>query len=331
MKKHFKAFAGFRIKEGLALFVLGLLFFSACSKPSIESADALYEKKQYAEAFKIYQSLSGKNPQAQYQLGRMYQIGEGIEQNIEESFKWYEKAAEQGHVEAQYQLGSMYQGREGIKQDFQEAFKWYKKAAEQGHVKAQLWLGHLYGFGSGIKQDSQEAFKWHKKAAEQGDADAQTLIALEYYLGRTAVNQNSKEAFFWFKKAAEQGKIGLHLALMYFSGDGVKRDHQEAIKWLKKAVNQGDDRAEIILKSIEGALRGDPEDQYNLGLIYFSGYYSGRENYQEGVIWLQKAARQGHRNALDYLSAIARAIEEHPSLLEQIALLGRISLTNKDS
>ena len=331
MKKHFKGFAGFRIKEGLVLFVLGFLFFSACSKPSIESADALYEKKQYAEAFKIYQSLSDKNPQVQYKLGNMYYYGEGVKQDYQEALKWYRIAAEQGHVEAQKRLGDMYNFGSDIKEDFQEAFKWYKKAAEQGHVEAQKWLGHLYSFGSGIKQDSQEGFKWYKKAAEQGDADSQTIIAAAYYSGASVVNQNSKEAFFWFKKAAEQGKIGLHLALMYFSGDGVKRDHQEAIKWLKKAVNQGDDRAEIILKSIEGALRGDPEDQYNLGLIYFSGYYSGRENYQEGVIWLQKAARQGHRNALGYLSAIARAIEEDPSLLEQIVLLGMISLKNKDS
>ena len=41
------------------------------------------------------------------------------------------KAAEQGLVQAQYNLGDMYEQGQGVRQDYAEAFRWYRKAAEQ--------------------------------------------------------------------------------------------------------------------------------------------------------------------------------------------------------
>ena len=42
--------------------------------------------------------------------------------------------AEQGSANAQFNLGGMYEYGEGVPQDYKTAAKWYRLAAEQGHV-----------------------------------------------------------------------------------------------------------------------------------------------------------------------------------------------------
>ena len=48
--------------------------------------------------------------------------------------------AEQGNVEAQYQLGLMYDEGQGVLKDHKTAMKWYKLAADQGHEGARHTL-----------------------------------------------------------------------------------------------------------------------------------------------------------------------------------------------
>ena len=76
---------------------------------------------------------------AQFNLGVMYYQGLGVEQDLKEAVKWYQKAADQGDVAmAQFNLGVMYEKGKGVEQDFKEAVKWYQKAADQGDAMAQL-------------------------------------------------------------------------------------------------------------------------------------------------------------------------------------------------
>ena len=65
-------------------------------------------------------------------------------QNYTEAFKYCKKSAEQGHEEAQFNLGYMYQYGQGIKQDYFKAVELYQKAAEQGYAKAQFILGLIF-------------------------------------------------------------------------------------------------------------------------------------------------------------------------------------------
>ena len=53
-------------------------------------------------------------------------------------------AAGQGFAAAQYNLGTLYENGDGVPQDKSEAAKWYRAAAEQGDEDAQfnlLWKG----------------------------------------------------------------------------------------------------------------------------------------------------------------------------------------------
>jgi TPR repeat protein len=56
---------------------------------------------------------SAGDAEAQYQLGRIYEFGEGIRPNAVSAVKWYRKAAEQELARAQYDLGRMYASGDG--------------------------------------------------------------------------------------------------------------------------------------------------------------------------------------------------------------------------
>ncbi len=104
--------------------------------------------------------------------------------NLDEAVKWYRKAADQGYAPAQFNLGWMYDRGEGVPQDYAEAVKWYRKAADQGLSIAQFYLGTMYDKGEGVPQDYAEAVRWYRKAADQDVQDAQFNLGAMYENGK---------------------------------------------------------------------------------------------------------------------------------------------------
>ncbi len=82
----------------------------------------------------------------------------------------FKLAATQGDASAQYNIGFMYDNGQGVVQDYAEALKWYKLAAAQGDADAQFNIGFMYSNGRGVVQDDAEAFEWFKLAAAQDAA-----------------------------------------------------------------------------------------------------------------------------------------------------------------
>ena len=62
-------------------------------------------------------------------------------QDYAEAARWFRKAADQGLAEAQFNLGIMYDGGQGVAQDYAEAVRWFRKAADQSLAAAQFNLG----------------------------------------------------------------------------------------------------------------------------------------------------------------------------------------------
>ena len=106
---------------------------------------------------------------AQYALGVMYDLGEGVSQDPKQAIIWYRHAAEQGYALAQYALGVIYEKGEGVLQDHQEAVKWYRQAAGQGYALAQYALGVMYDNGLGVLQDQILAHMWYNLGAANGN------------------------------------------------------------------------------------------------------------------------------------------------------------------
>ena len=80
----------------------------------------------------------------------------------------YRKAAEQGDAKSQYELGKCYEFGKGVEKDPAKAVEWYRKAAEKGDATGQLAIGLCYEVGKGVEKDPVKAVEWYRKAAEKG-------------------------------------------------------------------------------------------------------------------------------------------------------------------
>lgn len=97
--------------------------------------------------------------------------------------------ADKGNVIAEFNLGAIYQDGDGVPKSLYVALQWYSKAAVQGYTDAQYSLGWMYEAGEGTSKDAEQAAAWYFKAAEQGNTDAQVSLAAMYENGRGVVRK----------------------------------------------------------------------------------------------------------------------------------------------
>ena len=152
-------------------------------------------------------------PEAQNNLGRMYELGLGTaEQDGEEAFRLYHLAADrraayQGLPEAQFNLGRMYDLGLGTARNEGRACGLYRRVADQGLPEAQNNLGRMHELGLGtVKQDGEKAFRLYHLSADQGLPEAQFNLGCMYENGcGNVVKRSDVKARYWYHKAAEQG------------------------------------------------------------------------------------------------------------------------------
>ncbi|CAO3613785.1 unnamed protein product [Mucor hiemalis] len=187
-----------RAGDASALYNVGLIYF--------EGAGDL--ERNTKEAMQYFQrAADGGSTDAEFFIGKMYQLGDGVALDSKQAFHWFFKAANNGHVEAKYQVGLYYE--DGAIKDKELAFIWFKEAAEGGHEAAQLKLGNWYS----DTMDYANAFYWLKQAATNND-EAMLLIG-EMYLNGSGVACDENEALRWFQKAYTHS--GTDKALDYIS------------------------------------------------------------------------------------------------------------------
>uniref|UniRef100_A0A061S9K5 Sel1 repeat family protein n=1 Tax=Tetraselmis sp. GSL018 TaxID=582737 RepID=A0A061S9K5_9CHLO len=83
--------------------------------------------------------------------------------------------AAQGHPDAEFSLGTVYELGEGLPMNPKLAVHWFHKAARHGHCDAQFALGECYLRGHGVPANLREARKWFQRAANQGDEAADMM------------------------------------------------------------------------------------------------------------------------------------------------------------
>lgn len=83
------------------------------------------------------------------------------------------RASENNEAWAQADLGAAYELGIGLNRDIERAASFYKKSASQGYAGAQTNLGVLYGTGDGVDYNRKTAIHWLKRASDQGDTIAQ--------------------------------------------------------------------------------------------------------------------------------------------------------------
>lgn len=147
------------------------------------------------------------NAAAQYEVGQRYANGEGVDQDMGEAAKWFERAAQQGLAAAQYRLATQYEKGRGVKQDDRLARDWYEKAARSGNVKAMHNLAVIHAEGRGTAQDFKTASEWFTQAADHGLGDSQYNLAILNERG-LGIPKDLVAAYKWLDIAAKGGDQG---------------------------------------------------------------------------------------------------------------------------
>lgn len=171
------------------------------------------------EAFEICRKAvdNGGPPDTQRILGSMYYTGWGeyAKPDKEKALSLFTRAANGGDAQAQYNLGVMYeQGEGGVNVDYEKAVKWFRKAATAGLAQAQFNLANMYSKGAGTRQNQKVAFKWYEKAAKQGMVDAQYNLGNRYAVGN-GVKQDAIMSYMWYGIAAKNGHSGAAGSMEY--------------------------------------------------------------------------------------------------------------------
>jgi TPR repeat protein len=193
-------------------------------------------------------SAAKGDPEAEFQLGRAYDRGDGVPQDYAQALNWYKKAAEAGNAKAMNNLGVIYADGHGVKADRAEAINWFRQGAEKGAVRAQVNLAQHLEADPATKTSSVQ---WYRKAAEQGDVDSAAHMAKLAYFGDEGVKQDYSESAHWAQLAAARDNVQAEtiLGVLYMNGFGMARSPKDARRWLQKAADQGDAKAEGDLGS----------------------------------------------------------------------------------
>lgn len=132
---------------------------------------------------------------------------------------WQWLAAERDDRFAQIRLANDYRHFAKKNPDrWLDAFRWFSRAAEQGHARAAADLGDCYWFGHGVEKDQKLAAEWFKKSAEGGNEYGQYNYGFCLYNGG-GVETNREEGLMWLRRAAENGSENAKKYLEELNGD----------------------------------------------------------------------------------------------------------------
>ena len=165
----------------IAIGLMGLIAATPGITPAgandFERGLSAYNRAEYATAFETWQNLAALgHPDAQFGLGIMYSLGQGVPRDHRAAAPWLHLAAVQGHRGAQLLVGHSYEHGLGVPQDFVTAHRWYLAAAEQGEAKAQNNLGTMYEYGRGVAADRDLAIYWYEEATRNGNRNARANL-----------------------------------------------------------------------------------------------------------------------------------------------------------
>lgn len=266
------------------------------------------------------------------QLAQIYfEKAESIEMNEdsepEDSFLFYLKAAELGHVKSQIEIADSYISGSGTQKDDKKAFEWYKKAAESEDVEALNCLAECYNEGIGTKINKINAFKLYNKAltlllkdTEKGDTFAMERV-LQYYKKGHGCAKDPQQVFAWTQRIADKNNSKEYLAKLAFYyevGYGTNIDTDKSSELYTKIIETSeaeelydigekfacDDDKKVKEQAHKwfsfAAEKGDAEVTKYIAINYDGGY-SVEEDKQRAIFFYEIAAKLGNVEAMVHL------------------------------
>tara|TARA_B110000438_G_C15815680_1_gene651855 strand:+ start:388 stop:1896 length:1509 start_codon:yes stop_codon:yes gene_type:complete len=188
---------------------------------------------------------------------------------------------------------------EYYKENYKAAFSEFQILAEQGDAIAQVYLALMYRSGNGVVENEALANAWDTKSlsglkilASQGDPEAQFWFA---------ETMSGDEAEIWYKKSLEGFLVAAKQGDSYSQG---------WVSWNYSIDGYGADENQELSKSweLKSAAGGDALQQYWSGQRIID--YGELTKYdEEAIIWITRAAKQGHLGAIADLKKIGIDVE----------------------
>ena len=147
---------------------------ATAAAPTVKAGVEAWQNGDHAGAVAIWRNLAEKgDADAAFNLGQAFRLGRGVPADSAQAKRWFEMAANKGHVDAQVSLGLLLfdSGDRGA------AMSWLNKAADKGEPRALLVVGTALFNGDGLKQDPVLGYAYVSRAAAQGLAPAKGTLA----------------------------------------------------------------------------------------------------------------------------------------------------------
>jgi TPR repeat protein len=248
----------------------------------------------FPEAFEAFQAAANENhADAQFYLGRMYQLGHGTELDIEQAAIWYKKAGMQDEARAWNNLANIYNDPEFSEYSETEALHCYQRASDLGMAMGSYNLALSYRHGNGLSVNFAEAERLYRLALQQYPNYPGAWIRLGrlYELGGHGIEQDLKAAEMAYRNAAmwnknDQKNALYYLADLYYENEAFGTPPATILRIFSKAAELG---------SIESMSR--------LGWIYNTGYY-GTVDQELAMSYFEPAAAQGDDSAQNQLAIL---------------------------
>ena len=163
-----------RLRIAVAIMSAALAAAAPAAAPTVKAGVEAWQRGDHAEATAIWRNLAEKgDADAAFNLGQAFRLGRGVPADSAQAKRWFEAAANKGHVDAQVSLGLLLfdSGERPI------AMNWLRKAALTGEPRALLVVGTALFNGDGMKQDPVLGYAYVSRAAAQGLEPAKTTLA----------------------------------------------------------------------------------------------------------------------------------------------------------
>lgn len=200
-------------------------------------------------------------------MGYIYLSGEVfVQKDTLKALQWFQKAIDNGNYGSILTVGRQYQLGRYLPENLEKAFVLFRKAAEMKDSAlsnvGRMYVAECYYEGKGTAVDYDKAFYYLCKAKESEPLPTmdENILGECYYYGRGTV-VNFDKAFSCFQNAAT-GHDGYapysvamkNLAKCYFNVRGVAIDEEKARYWMKKAAEAKDGDA-VTLMSNEATMK----------------------------------------------------------------------------
>ncbi len=155
-------------------------------------------------------------------VDKVPQIVEGLDEVVDE----------QMNVRVLLEEGRNFYSQE----EYEDAYVRFEKAADLGSPEAAYFLGILFAHGRGVQSDLEQAWHHVLRAAKGGYGAAQNFVGQSYYMGQQ-VGQDFAQAKHWLNLAAKNGQVEAwyFLGLMHKNGQGFAQSQEMALTFFQSA------------------------------------------------------------------------------------------------